>query len=234
MQEVGNEFVVAFRRLVGDVEIDDAALGVGALAQEFDGCPVAFELRGDEFLLPVLGEDVRERHRGEQRDEALHDFAGRRAFDDQGEFHGGSGHAHGCLGALELCPIDDVGPVDQLFQRRGVHAEAGAGDVRDPGGAACVVRIEEVPQSLRTGRAVGIALACAEVGFIVGRREGGEVVIEPPGDPRQRRVLEVDDGVLAVRLRPVLFKYHPRFVRQAVIVKGGSRTDTFAMEAGEQ
>ena len=46
-----------------------------------------------------------------------------RGLDDQGELHGRGGHFDGCLGALVLRAVDDVGPVNELGDRRGVKAE---------------------------------------------------------------------------------------------------------------
>ncbi len=67
-----------------------------------------------------------------------------RGLDDQGQLHGRRGHFDGRLGALVLRAVHNVGPVNQLGDRRGVKAETRGGDVRQKAGAGGVVRIEKL------------------------------------------------------------------------------------------
>ena len=92
----------------------------------------------------------------------------------------------GHLGVGEQRAVDDLGPVDQLGQRRGVEAELGGHGVGQELGAALGLRVVE----LSPGR------VRAEVVLVAGQLERGGVVVEPPGQPRVLRVAKVDARVL--------------------------------------
>jgi hypothetical protein len=81
--------------------------------------------------------------------------------------------------------VDDVRPAHELVEVRRAPAEAlgeGAGD------EARAARGARVPE-LAAGRVV------IEGGAVLRRREGARVVVEPPMEPRGRRVAEVEAGV---------------------------------------
>ena len=83
-------------------------------------------------------------------------------LDDERELHGRRGHFDRGLGALVLRAVDDVGPVDQLGDRRGVEAEARGSDVGQKAGAGGVLGIEELARA-----ADRIALAGQEMLLIL-------------------------------------------------------------------
>jgi hypothetical protein len=59
------------------------------------------------------------------------------------------------------------------------------------------------------------------------------MVIEPPGDARRGRVLEVDDGVL-IAGELALIEEGSGAMHQAVVVVGGGRRDALAVETREE
>ncbi len=69
--------------------------------------------------------------------------------------------------------------------------------------------------------------------MIHGAQEGRKVMIEPPGDLRRRRILEVDDGVL-VAGKVVLVEERSGAVHQAVILvfdgRGCTGSDALAIK----
>ena len=79
--------------------------------------------------------------------------------------------------------------------------------------------IEELVQ-----RAVRVALAGEEMLVILRGEECRLVVIEPPGDARRGRVLEVDDRVLVAR-ELALVEERAGAVHQPVVVVGGAVRD---------
>ena len=147
-QVVGDELVVALGRLVGNVERDHSSLAMSAFADQFDRRAVSRHDWFESFLHKGLCQNIVQAHLRQQRDEALNKGAVRSALDHHREFHGGVTHLYGGFCALILCPIDDVGPVDQLRQRRNIHAKLRAGDVRNPSRAARIARIEKLAHRL--------------------------------------------------------------------------------------
>jgi hypothetical protein len=118
--------------------------------------------------------------------------------------------------------------VDQLGDRSGVKAEARRGYVRQKAGARGVIGVEELARA-----AVRVALAVEKALLILRRKKCRLVVIEPPGDPGRRRVLEVDDGVL-VAGKLALVKERAGAMHQAAILIAGAGGDALTMEACEQ
>ncbi len=177
MEIVGDEFVVALEGLVGDVEVDGAVLRLGAGADQVEGALVAIEERRQERGDPGLFEDLLQGHASEGGDEARDEGWVLGGLDDEGELHGGLGHFDGELGAGVEGAVDDVGPADELGDGGGVEAELGGRDVGEEAGAGDVVGVVE---------AVALIAAVGDAGEVVlvifGGEEGGEMVIEPPGD----------------------------------------------------
>jgi len=118
--------------------------------------------------------------------------------------------------------------VNEVGDRRGVEAELRGGNVGDEAGARGVCGIEEL-----AGGAGWILLAGKEVLLILGREECGEVVIEPPGDARRSRVLEVDDGVL-VASKLAFVEERAGAVNEAVVGVRRVGLDALAVKAREQ
>jgi len=228
VEVVGDELVVALVGLVGDVEIDRALLRFGTGADEINGALVAFKERRQEAGDPGLLKDLLERHVGEQGDEARDEGRILGGLDDQGELHGGGGHFDGELGALVEGAVDDVGPADELGDRCCVEAEVAGRDVGEEAGAGDVVGIVEAVAFVA---AVGHA---AEVVLMIFRsEEGGEVVIEPPGDFGRGRVLEVDDRVL-VAGEVGLAEEGAGAVDEAAVFVLGVGTDALVVESAEE
>jgi hypothetical protein len=60
------------------------------------------------------------------------------------------------------------------------------------------------------------------------------MMIEPPGEKRRGRVLEVHDGILSAGIKPALLKQESGTVHQPAIVKPLHRPDTLSVKAREQ
>jgi hypothetical protein len=132
------------------------------------------------------------------------------------------------LGALVLCPVHNVGPINQLGEWRRVEAVLGGGDVRQEARAGGVFGIEELaPAALR------ILLAVEKVLLVLGRQKGRQVVVEPPGNAWRGGVLEIYDGVL-VAGKVLLVEERPGAVHQAVELVTGALGDALAMESRKQ
>ena len=225
---VRDELVVALKGVVGDVEVDGALFALGADADEVDGALVAIEKRRQEGGDERLVENLLERHLGEERDEVRDEVGVLGGLDDESELHGGLGHFDGGLGALVESAVHDVGPADELGDGGGVEAEVGGGDVGEEAGAGDVVGIVEAVAFVA---AVGHA---AEVVLMIFRsEEGGEVVIEPPGDFGRGRVLEVDDRVL-VAGEVGLAEEGAGAVDEAAVFVLGVGTDALVVESAEE
>ena len=183
MEVIGDELVEAFHGVVGDVEEDGSLVELGALADEVDGELVVLEEWGEERGDEGLGEYVGEWERGEERDESGDEGGVLRGLDDEGELHGGLGHFNGGGGGGVESAVDDVGPVDEVGEGGGVEAEVGLGDVGDVGGAGGVGGVNEFGElGGREWLAGGGELGAVEVSAVSGSEEGGEVVVEPPGE----------------------------------------------------
>ena len=159
-----------------------------------------------------MAEHLGERHFGEQRNEPGNEEIILAGLDDKSQLHRWSGHLDGRLGALILCAIDDVGPVNQLGDRRGVEAKTRGANVRQKAGAGGVVGVEE----LAAGRGHAL-LIVEEVLLILRGQKGREVMVEPPGDARRGAVLEIDDGVF-VAGEFALVKERAGAMHQAVVL----------------
>ena len=215
--------------MVGDVEEYRPVALLGACADELEGLLVTLEKRRQELGDERLGEDLGQRHLGEQGNQARDESRVLGGLDHQGELHGGRGHFHGGLGALVERAVDDVGPVDQLGDGPGVEAEAGGGDIGQEAGTGDVGGVEEFARG-----ACGVLPAALEVLLVLRRKEGGEVVIEPPGNARRSGVFEVDDGVL-VAGKVGLIEERAGAVNQAVVgVLGGMAGEALAVESGKE
>ena len=112
-----------------------------------------------------------------------------------------------------LAPIHNVRPRDELLERTCVHTEAGPPNVGDPGRATRIAWVKELPKRLRSRSSVRLSLPRAKVRFILRCHEGGEMVIEPPGDLGKRRVFEIHNGVLTFRINPTFLKQSSRTMR---------------------
>src|SRR6185437_505156 len=85
--------------------------------------------------------------------------------------------------------VHDIGPMDQLGQRRGVELEALGADLGEKLGAGGAIRIVELLAAAVLAEMLGVGRG----------QEGAEMVVEPPGDARIGAVLEVHDGVVVAR-----------------------------------
>ena len=72
----------------------------------------------------------------------------------------------------------------------------------------------------------------AELLRILRRQERALVVIEPPGQLRGARILEIHDGVF-IAVKRSIFERMRRLVGHARVVKIGVGIDAFAIKAGE-
>ena len=98
-------------------------------------------------------------------------------------------------------------------------------------GAGGVGGIEELALG-----ALRILAAGEKVGVVLGCEEGGEMVVEPPGDPGRRGIFEVDNGVF-VAGEVALVEKRASAMHQAVeLISGWNCTigDAFAMEPCKQ
>ena len=81
--------------------------------------------------------------------------------------------------------------MNQLGNRCGIEAKLRGGDVGQEAGAGGVIGVKEFAAT-----AVWILLAVFEALLILGGKEGGLMMVEPPGDFWRGGVFEVDDRVL--------------------------------------
>ena len=146
IQVVRNELVVALGRLVGNVERDHAALAAWCARESARVPAMCRSISGPSSSCTNGWSSTScKRHLGQQRNDALAPSAESCALSiTMVSFIAGCGHLDRGLGALVLRAVHDVRPVDQLLQRRDVHAELRASDVRDQARAARIARIEEL------------------------------------------------------------------------------------------
>jgi hypothetical protein len=117
--------------------------------------------------------------------------------------------------------------VDQVGYRFGIEAKFAGSNLAQKSGAGYVSRVKEFSHC-----AGGVLLACAEVIMVLRSQKGGLVVIEPPGDPGGRGILEIDDGIL-VTGELGFVEQGPGPVHQAVIFISRARGNTFTIKACE-
>jgi hypothetical protein len=67
---------------------------------------------------------------------------------------------------------------------------------------------------------------------IIGREESALVMIEPPGEQRRTRILEIDDDIF-VAIERAIFEGLRRLVRHARVEKFCVRVDAFAEKASK-
>jgi len=145
-----------------------------ARAQDALGRRIAHKDGAERRLHEGLGGDLRERPLPERADEL--DGACRIlvVLEVGRELQRGLGELDGLPRAVELRAVDLVRPAHQLVVRVPVPAAHPLQRLGEELGARARVRIVE--------EAVGGALA--EARLVAGLREGAEVVIEPPAQPR--------------------------------------------------
>ena len=100
--------------------------------------------------------------------------------------------------AFILCAVNDIGPVDEVLQRLGVEVVLLAGYIGDEARTGYVVRVVELAAVDCGPWPVRSRLPGDKVAVIVLREERTLMVIEPPGNTRGCRILEVDDRILAI------------------------------------
>ena len=145
-----------------------------------------------------------------------------RAFDHQRQLHGRRFQLHGLLRARIAGAVDDVGPLHQLRQIGRIVSEALARHVGDEHGAGAVGRIVKLVAAMVVPEMLGVFRA----------QKRALVMIEPPGEPRIGRILEIDDGIHIAIEKPV-FKELGRFVGQAGEFKLGAWSVLFLIKAAE-
>ena len=176
-----------------------------------------------------LRQHVAQRHLRQQRNQPRDELRVLRGFDDQGQLHRRRGHLHRRLRALIQRAVHDVGPVNQLGNRLRIEPELRRPDMRQKAGAGCVVGIEKFPRC-RTPGPSGSLRKCS---WSCGVRNAREMMVEPPGDLRRGRILEVDNRVL-VAGKLALIKQRASPMHQPVIIVGGVLRDALAMEPRKQ
>ena len=220
-QVIRNELAVAFGVFIAQIKIDDAAIKLGARADQIDHAQVAFIERlkggGNYGVSHNLGKPTVPH----ALNDAIHDGAVAARFDDQHQLERRRGKLYGGLGILVLRAVDDVGPFDQLRQIGGLEAVFFGNRIGDELRAGFVSRVIE----LRRPGAVD------EVAFIFRRQESALVMIEPPGQPRRRAVLEIDDGVFVAVEEFFFDELLVRFVGKSAKADFGLRADGFAEKA---
>jgi hypothetical protein len=118
--------------------------------------------------------------------------------------------------------------VNQLPDRRSVKSKARGRDVRQIARAGGVVGIEELAPA-----ADRILFAGQKMLLVLGCQKRRQMVVKPPGNPRRRRIFEIDNGVF-VAGKLVLVKQSPRPMHQAVVLVAGACRDPFAVKPREQ
>src|SRR5713226_3326450 len=185
IEQVRDELVVALEVLVAHVEEDNAVASLSALAQQFNRALVALEQRPEQPGHARQPHHLRQRPRRQLRDEPRHQAGLGGCFDHQRKLRGRLGQAHGGLRRGVLRAVNDLAPVDQIGERPRIEAK---------------LLLRHAGQQLGAGFEFGVVkllpgAVAVEVLRVGGCEEGALVVIEPPGDPRRTRILEVHDAV---------------------------------------
>src|SRR2546427_640742 len=186
MKQIGDELVVTLEVPVADVKEDYALAGVGALAHHVNRTLMAFE-QGPEVLHHRRQvHNLRERPRGQTRNQPRGQARLGCRFDYQRELRGRFHEFHGGLRRGVLRSVNDVAPVNQLGKRARIEAELFLRDGRQPQGARFVVRVVELAATAVLAEVLGIGRS----------KKRALVMVEPPGHPRRAGVFEVHDRVL--------------------------------------
>src|SRR5579862_331954 len=223
VQIIRNEFVIALKVLVGDVEKDGAVNAFGSLLHNLDRELVAAKQRGQKRSYERLFEDRIQRLGCEQWNKVGDETLVWRGFDDHGQLHSGGFHFYRGLRVGIKGAVNDIGPADQIGYRGGIKPEALLRDHGDEAGAGFEGGIVKL----------AIAFIVLEVSGIGGREKCALVVIEPPRNLRRTRVFEVDDGVfVAVKMRFV--EKRPGAVQQPGINELHIFTDALPIETRKQ
>ncbi len=127
--------------------------------------------------------------------------------------HGRRLQLHGLLRATVARAVDDIGPLHQLRQIRRIVSKALARDIGDEHGAGAVGGIVKLVAAVVVAEVLGVFRA----------QERALVMVEPPGQPRIGRILEIDDRIHIAIEKPV-FKKLGSFVSQAGEFKVGARS----------
>ncbi len=198
---VGDELGGDLDRGVGEVHQDHAAIdgplllhtAHEGLARSPDRAPAVLHV-----LAPGDGGD---RLLVEPRHDLLEEVAVAVVLDHGGQLEHGIVLVGRRLGRGEARGVDQVGPGDQVRLRAHVDPQVPRhlGDQLGTGAARGVV------VDLRPGFGVRVAHRARQrqASRLGVRREPRDVVVEVPGEPRARRVAEVEDGVL-VPVEPLL------------------------------
>ena len=204
------------------------SISSAAAANQLDAFLVALKQRRQQICDKGLRKHLGERHLSQQRNQPRNKFGILRGLDDQCQLHRRCGHLDGRFGALVQCTVHDVGPVNQVGDRCGIESETCRADVRQKAGARGVVRIEELARS-----ADRVLLAGKKMLVILRGEKGREMVVEPPGNARRGRVLEVDNRVFIAR-KLTLVEECTGAMDEAVIVIPCVAVDALAMKARKE
>ena len=123
IQVVRDELVEPFQRMVGDIEEDRPVALFGAAADQFQGLLVPLQQRRQQPATNGCSA-LRERHLCQQRNQPRNKLRVLRRLDDQRQLHRRRRHLHRRFRTLILCAVHNVGPMNQVSNRRGVEAEA--------------------------------------------------------------------------------------------------------------
>ena len=171
---------------VSQVVEDHALFQLGGAANGLDVALVLLEQDPERPGHVGIGGDLGQRPADEIADERLRQRRIAVVLDEGHEAQRRLFQLDRHLGVGEERAVDDLGPVNQLGERRLVEAELGGDGVGQELGAALGLGIVELA-------AGGVG---AEVVLVAGQLERRGVVVEPPGEARVLRVAEVDAGVL--------------------------------------
>ena len=144
-------------------------------------------------------------------------------LDHQRELRGGLGQFDRRLRIRVLRSVDDIAPMNEVFEGLGVEAEFFASNRSDQLGAGSEFRVVK--------HVVGAA--GAEMLGVGRSKERALMMIEPPGDARRTRVFEIHNHIFVSveeTVCPGLFGA----MSHAGEVEFGSRVEAFTVEAVEE
>src|SRR6266850_691882 len=147
---------------------------------------MALKQRAELAIDNWIGDDLIKRLGLHALNNSLHYRAITARFNNQHQLQRGSFQLDGGLCVFILSTVDDVGPMNQLVQSRLFEAVSGGDRVGNELCARLVIRIIKLGRP-RSG---------SKVLFVLRREERALMMIKPPGQPRRRAVLEIDDGVI--------------------------------------
>src|SRR5690348_10493615 len=186
MQQVRNELVVAFQVQIADVKKDNLVSRFRTLAENFNRAAMTLEQGAQVFRHERQPDHFSERTIGQLWNNASREAVFRRRLNHEGQLRGGFGDFHGSLRRRVLRAVNDVAPMNQIFEWPRIKSKFVLRYRSDEFGARAIVWLIKHVRDGMFSKLPGILRS----------EERALVMIEPPGQFRRVRILEVHDHIL--------------------------------------